>query len=98
MANQLEIKIHHLSLLSETINTFAKSIMLKISIDNVTDKHIDEILEIIKNNKGKSLLKINIFDTKQKTSVQMFSKKYKVNITDLVKSLEDMEVLEYKIN
>lgn len=98
MNNQLEIKINHFNLLSETINTFAKSITLKLHLQTVNDTLIDEMLDIVKKYKGKSSLNISVCDNESKTAVRMQSKKYKVNISNLVKVLEEIENVEYQIN
>jgi len=95
---QLEIKISHLSLLSETINTFAKSITLMISLSNVTEELISDIFDVVEANKGKSILNIDIFESDPAANIQMLSKKYKVNISKLVTKLGDLENVEYKIN
>jgi DNA polymerase-3 subunit alpha len=95
---QLEIKIHHLSLLSETINTFAKSITLKISLASLSEELINNVINIVESNKGKSKLNINVFDADPSANIIMLSKKYKVDIGKIVKHLNELESVEYKIN
>ena len=95
---QYEAKINHLSLLSETINTFAKSITLKINLSNVSGQMIEETYNLIKNNKGKYTLNMCVYDPEGKANIQMLSKKYKVNIYSLLKVLEKTDNIQYYIN
>ena len=94
-----EFKINHIELLSEARTNYVKSITINIPLDKLNELVIEEIDGLVKNNKGKALLKFNVFDPESNLQVNFFSRTAKINLTDqFLNFLEDKSNIEYRIN
>ena len=94
-----EFKINHIELLSEARKNYVKSVTLNIPLDKLNDKIIEEIEVLAKNNKGKALLKFNVYDPENNLQVNLFSRSTKVNLSDtFLKFFEEKKDIEYRIN
>jgi len=97
--NELEYKISNVTLLSSIKEEVAKNLSLDIPAAVVRTEMIDEIFSHIEKNKGKVNLKIKIFDEKNKISLDMFSRKYKIKLSDdFLNYLDKKPFIEYKID
>ncbi|MBI4649197.1 MAG: DNA polymerase III subunit alpha [Bacteroidia bacterium] len=96
---ELEFKIKHIDLLANLKDTLIHSIQIKIPVNFITDKIINEIHNLVENNKGKILLKIFIIDTTKNINLEMYSRTYRINLSEeIVKYLKQNQDIEYKIN
>ncbi|PIF06344.1 MAG: DNA polymerase III subunit alpha [Draconibacterium sp.] len=94
-----EFKISHIELLSEVRKNYIKSITLNVPLNLLEDKLIEEIVQMAKNNKGKSLLKFNIIDPENNMSIRFFSRTAKIDFTDEFTSFFENEPdITYRIN
>ncbi|MGQ7867878.1 DNA polymerase III subunit alpha [Sunxiuqinia sp. sy24] len=98
-SEQLEFKIRSIELLSEIRKNNIKSVTLQLPLQKVTPDLIQEIETISVKNKGKALLRFNIWDAETKSMVNLFSRNTRVEMTH---ELEDFfrkhESLTFKIN
>ncbi len=95
---ELEFKPGNIDMLAEVKDSIFESLAIKIPIDNLSDKLIDEVGEVASKHKGKVLLKFLIYDPETKVWVQMFSRSHRVSVTkDLVSYLDSNPEIEYKI-
>ncbi|MFA7116244.1 MAG: DNA polymerase III subunit alpha [Bacteroidales bacterium] len=92
-----DIRIQNMCLLANLRESFIKAISLTIPLEFITKDFNKELVKILKSNKGKNELDLKILDKKKKISVEFFSRKYKVDITnDLINFLKEKDI-KYKI-
>jgi len=95
----LEFKVTHIELLSEARKNYVKSVTLHIPINKLDDSVIQEIEFLAKNNKGKALLKFNVYDPESNLHVHLFSRTTKIDLNDkFLKFFEEKNDIEYRIN
>lgn len=98
-SDQLEFKIRSIELLSEVRKNNVKSVTLQMSINAVTPELIQEIESMSLKNKGKALLRFNVWDKETKSMVSLFSRNTRVEMThELENFLRDHDLLTFKIN
>jgi DNA polymerase III subunit alpha len=94
-----EFKASQIELLSEVRKKYVKSVTINIPLDKINDSVIKEIEKIIRQNKGKSLLKFNIYDPDSNMYIKMFSRSVKIDLTDkFLKYFDNNTDIGYKIN
>lgn len=98
-SDQLEFKIRSIELLSEVRKNNIKSITLQVPLQVVTPELIQKIESMSIKNKGKALLRFNIWDAETKSMVSLFSRNTRVEMThELENFFRDHENLTFKIN
>lgn len=94
-----EFKVTQIELLSEVRKTYIKSITLNLPIHKINRTVIEGIDTLAKNNKGKTLLKFNVYDEENNMNIQMFSRTTKINLSDNFLSFFEKELdITYRIN
>lgn len=97
--DELEFHIRTINLLSSVKDELIKSVTLKIKPEDITSEMINELLEIIKENKGDTELKFLFYDPDDKISLPMFSRTLRVRLNnELIDFLDDFPGIEYKVN
>ncbi|MFC2132177.1 DNA polymerase III subunit alpha [Bacteroidota bacterium] len=97
--SELEFKINSITLLSEVKDEMVKNILIKIPVSSLNSENVGEIANLIEKNKGKVNLKFIIFDNEKKVGVEMFSRKFKVDLSDdFLNYLEEKTFIDYKID
>ncbi len=97
--DQLEFKIRSIELLSEIRKNNITTVTLQLPLQNVTPDLIQEIETISLKNKGKALLRFNIWDSETKSMVNLFSRNTRVEMTnELEHFIRNHESLTFKIN
>ncbi|MEH0155489.1 DNA polymerase III subunit alpha [Limibacter armeniacum] len=95
---QWEFSPSTIMLLSDVKEKFCKGIDLSIDVNALNDKMIMELVHIIENNQGNCEMKMEVVAREEKLVVNLLSRKYKVDpSSEMVKQLELMEGLEYRI-
>ena len=60
---------------------------------------INELLELMKSNKGETELKFLFYDQEDKISLSMFSRTIRIRLNnELISFLDDYPGIEYKVN
>jgi DNA polymerase-3 subunit alpha len=94
-----EFKVTQIELLSEVRKTYIKSITLNLPIHKINRTVIEGIDTLAKNNKGKTLLKFNVYDEENNMNIQMFSRTTKINLSDNFLNFFEKELdITYRIN
>ncbi len=83
-----EVKIKNISLLSEAIDKFVEQLILDIPVAEVDEKFVETIKSLSEANSGKCRLKVILKDTVDKCSVEMLSRKIKVDPINFLKQLK----------
>ncbi len=91
---EYEFRVKQIFLLSEVRDELVKSVELKIPLSEITPEFIDE-LEKVSTPKGNVLFKFNIFDPLDRVSIDLFSRKKRIQLSDVfLKFVEDKPELE----
>ncbi len=72
--DELEFKIKTINLLSSVKDELIKSVTLKIDPENISTEMINELKELVRENKGETELKFLFLDSDDKISLPMFSR------------------------
>jgi len=93
---ELEIKVHHISMLADLLETNINNITLKINLDIVNDLLIEDVFQAVKENPGKCKLLVNVNDLEEKI-VLNFHSHLKVDAGKFIKVIREIEGVEYKL-
>jgi DNA polymerase III subunit alpha len=95
---ELEFTIKNILMLSDVREEFIKKITLSLFVDDVNDDLITQIKQIATTNPGNVQLKLRVVDPNSNIGLEMFSRAYRVTITnEMVKNLNKMNI-NYKVN
>ena len=97
-SEEYELNIKEIRFLGGLSEDLTESITLQIPIENITE-HLIMSLEILcKNHKGKHKLKVNLIDSVNRQTLNLFSPERKVNVdSDFIGAIEK-QGLSYKVN
>jgi DNA polymerase-3 subunit alpha len=96
---ELEFKIKTITLLSSVKDELIKTVTLKIDPENIDHEMINEIKELVNENKGETELRFLFLDGDDKISLPMFSRTYRVRLNnELISYLDDHPAIEFKVN
>lgn len=94
---ELELHIKSINMLYDVREKMIKSITLNIPLDEINDIFIDDILKYVQRDKASITLKFKVYDPEYQIAVDLFSRAYRVNITqDFIEYLKDSEI-NYKV-
>ena len=98
-ADQYELSVLELRLLADIGNEMAKSITLLTAAEDVNDKWIELVMNLVKSYPGKIPLKFVLCDAERKSIGEMTSRKFRVTFDKhLFEELENRLGVEYKVN
>jgi DNA polymerase-3 subunit alpha len=96
---QLEIKPTGIELLAGIREKLVKSLTLTIPLHDVKEESIRNIHDMVSAYPGNCSLKINLFDTDGNMSVELVSRRIKLELSnELLKQLETMNGINFKLN
>ncbi len=84
-----EVRVKSINLLGEAVDKFVEQLVLNVPVTDVDEKFINAIESISAANKGKCRLKICIKDPVEKYSVEMVSRKIKIDPVNFLKQLKE---------
>ncbi|MEG2239507.1 MAG: DNA polymerase III subunit alpha [Alistipes sp.] len=94
---ELEFKVSSMVQLSEVRDTMIKEMHIQLPIEEITTDLVRKLTEKVKESKGTTTLRLTVFDREVQVGVSLYSKSFKVGLTqDLVSFLDDNE-LKYSI-
>jgi DNA polymerase III subunit alpha len=97
--DELEFRIRSINLLSSVKDELIKSVTLIIKAEDASNALIEELIELIKENKGDTELRFLFFELEERISLSMFSRSFKVRLNnDLISYLDDHPSIDYKVN
>ncbi len=95
--DQLVVRINNISLLSEVMEKHARTLYLTIMLNELTVDSIQKLNVMAKQSKGKCQLRIRVLDTENNISIELPSKKYRVNAKEVVNLLSGLPEIQYRI-
>ena len=94
-----EFKLSQIELLSELRKNLIKSITLNLPVHQINETIVDQIDKMTQKNKGKALLRFNIYDPDNNMTIQMFSRTSRIEPTnELLNFFEKDLDLTFRIN
>ena len=94
----MNLRVNSVTLLQEVFEKFAKSITVTLSLQDVTQENIDFLHSLAKKHKGKNLLRILVKDETEKLSIELPSKKFRVEAKEFSRGLAEAPEFSFKIN
>ncbi|WP_299182950.1 DNA polymerase III subunit alpha [uncultured Aquimarina sp.] len=92
------IQFNSFQLLHDVMETYARKLTIQLDINDLSDKRIDGLKELLTEHSGNHTLNFVIFEMAEKLKLHMPSRKQKVNISpELLTALENDSVY-YKLN
>lgn len=95
---ELEFKIKSISLLGNTREEVVKCVTMSVPVNHITPVFVDELRNIADNNKGKVELRVKLIDPEDNISLELFSRKYKVALSEDFISYIENGNFKYSIN
>ncbi|MCU0472750.1 MAG: DNA polymerase III subunit alpha [Bacteroidales bacterium] len=96
---ELEFSIRKITLLSSVKDELIKTVTLKINPENMSNEMINELKEMIRENKGETELRFLFVDSDDKISLPMFSRTLRVRLNnEFISYLDDHPGIDYKVN
>ena len=95
--SELEAKITSMMMLSEAQETLMKEVTVMVPVNDLTEELIGKLSCTVKDNRGKVMLRVKVYDPAADVAVNLYSKSVKVDMTgDMVRFLEDY-ALQYTL-
>ena len=95
---ELEFKILSMRQLSEVQDTMIKELHIHLPIEELTQSFVSEFSNVVQANKGNIILRTTILDRADGTSLNLYSKRYKVELTPDLVSFLDKNELKYSLS
>ena len=90
---ELELKITSMVQLSELRDTMIKEMSVQLPVATVTAELIRSLTEKVRESKGETLFRINVYDPEAHVMLNLYSKTHRVSLTQpLVKYLDENEI------
>jgi DNA polymerase-3 subunit alpha len=95
--DQLVVRVNGMTLLTEVMEKMTKGLVVTVPLDLLTADTIEQIHDMAKKHKGKAQLKLKVEDAGEKISIELPSRKFRVNPKAMVTAISEFPGLEYKI-
>lgn len=95
--DQMVVRIIHMSLLQEVMEKMSKTFFITVGLNELAEDLPARLLSKVKQNRGQCPLRIRIFDPIENISIDLPSKKHRVNAKELMKALEELPELQVRI-
>ena len=93
------MKIGKIDFLSEVKEKKIEKITINVSLENLTDDCLEELLAMINDSAGNTAVYVNIKDFESKTNIPLISRTHTINVTkELTDFLTDKDMFSYVIN
>ncbi len=94
---ELEFKFISMVQLSELRDTMIKEISVQLPVEEVTASFIRDFTKQVRESKGSTLLRVNIYDQTERVTVNLFSKSHKVSLNKSLVDYLDENEIKYSI-
>ena len=95
--DQMTIRINQVTLLPEVMEKFSKVLSLTLTLSDLALETIHKLHHAAKLHKGKCLMRIRIQDPVENFTIDLPSKKYKVNPKDMINALAEMPEIQFRV-
>ena len=94
---ELEFKIISMVQLQELRDTMIKEMSVQLPVGEVTPDMVRELTEKVREAKGETVLRFNVYDPATGVSIRLFSKSHKVSLTQSLVGYLDENEIKYSI-
>ena len=95
--DQLVLRIGQMTLLAEVLEKFTRTISLTIQVADITPDLVKKLHGLAKQHKGKCQLRIRIQDVEEQVTVDLPSRKFKVNPKEFIPELAALPEIHVRI-
>ncbi len=95
---QLEVKVQSMSLLSEMEDSLMKNLTLVLPVSDISREMVTDLTGFIRKHKGKTRLRITLQDQLENNSVELLSRKVKVEPLGFLKELLKQYHIKFRLN
>ena len=95
--DQVSIRINQVLLLPEVMEKFSKVLSLTLHLNELTIDAIHKLHQLARQNKGKCHLRIRIHDAAENITIDLPSKKYRVNVKEFTNALLDFPEIQFRV-
>ena len=92
------IQFNNFMLLHDVIDQFARKLTLQLNVTDLTETYVDNLHHTLVSNTGSHSLSVTVFETKEKVSLTMPSRRLKININTELLDWLDTQQIYYKLN
>jgi DNA polymerase-3 subunit alpha len=96
-ANELEVKVRQINLLGNARDNL-KYFTINLPVTDVSPVFAEEMFNTVKNNSGKIEFRIRFIDNDKSMSIEMFSRKYRIEITPEILAFVKNNELKYSVS
>jgi DNA polymerase-3 subunit alpha len=96
-ADQMTIRVNQVLLLSDVMEKFSKVISLTMAINDLTVDTIYKLHHFAKQHKGRCHLRIRVLDPDENVTIDLPSRKYKVNAREMISALNDFPEIQVRV-
>ncbi len=97
-SNHLEVRVKSMSLLTELAEKSLSDLMLFLPVNEINERMVTRLVDVARRHKGKSKLKVALFDRVENATVEMLSRKIRVEPIGFLKELLKDYELTYRLN
>ena len=95
----LEYKVKQIDLLQDVRENRVTSITVNVPLQSISENFVTDFELVTSKNQGKTILKLNVWDTETKTVVNLFSRKKRIQVnSELEGFFKEHDYLTFKIN
>ncbi|MBI9033779.1 MAG: hypothetical protein JEZ03_04850, partial [Bacteroidales bacterium] len=95
--DQLEVKITGISLLSEALEKMSKDIHVKVPVENINPELTQSLQHLMEIHSGECSIDFTIFDTADGISVNLPSRRKRVNPVHFVRALSKLDGIDFTL-
>jgi DNA polymerase-3 subunit alpha len=95
--DQMAIRVSQITLLSEAMEKFAKTLTLSLHLESVTPALVKKLQAAVKQHKGKCQLRMRIHDAEGNFTVDLPSRKHRVNAKEFLVALREMPEITFRL-
>ena len=94
---QMAIRINQVILLPEVMEKFSKAISLTLALNELTVDTIQKLHHVAKQSRGKCRLRIRVHDPDENITIDLPSRKYRVNPKEMIRALVDFPEIQVRV-
>ncbi len=95
--DQLVVRINNILLLPEVAEKYSRMLVFSIRLKDLTTDKIDHLSQLARKHKGKCALTIKVFDEMENITVELPSKKYRINAKEMINAITVFPEIQARI-
>jgi len=95
--DQMTIRVNQVILLSEVMEKFSKLLTLTLVLNELTVEMIHKLHQAANLNKGKCRMRVRIHDPEDNLTIDLPSKKYRVNPKEMINALAELPEIHVRV-